>query len=155
MDNTEEFVGSLREWVGVFMQRSMADFLTYAKDKNLSMSQIGALMRIRHKGMTGVSDIGGDLGVTSAAASQLLERLVRSGLVFRNENPQDRRAKQIVLTKRGLQTVRKSMEARQRWFFTLAERMSVEERQLAISGLKLLITRTSELDRPSTDLNNA
>ena len=102
---TDPFVASLWEWIEVFMRRSMSNFILYSKESGLSMSQIGALFQIR-RGASGVSDIGDDLGVTSAAASQMLERLVQQQLILRSEDPHDRRVKQIVLTEKGRQISR-------------------------------------------------
>ncbi len=91
MDSREQFLGALREWTAVFMSASMGTFLQFAKEHGVSMPQIGALFHIRSKGSCGVTDVGDDLGVTSAAASQMLERLVQNGLVQRREDPDDRR----------------------------------------------------------------
>ena len=129
------------------MHRSMSGLLLFAREQGLSMSQMGALFYINRRGMSSVSDIGDDLGVTNAAASQMLERLVQNGLVARGEDPRDRRAKQIVLTESGRETIRNSMEAQQRWFVALADSMSAEERELAISSLRTLTARTGELDK--------
>ena len=151
MESTAEFVGTLREWAKVFMHRSMGSLLVFARKQGLSMSQMGALYHISRSGTSSVSEIGDDLGVTSAAASQMLERLVQNGLVTRGEDPHDRRAKQIVLTESGRETIRNSMEAQQRWFAALADSMSAEERELAISSLRTLTARRGELDRTEGD----
>ena len=104
-------VETLHEWMHVLMRRSMHNFMLFAKEKNLSMAQINALFRLNHKGACGVSDLGDDLGVTSAAASQLLEKLVQQGLVIRTEDPQDRRNKLITLTEAGERVAEQSMQA--------------------------------------------
>jgi DNA-binding MarR family transcriptional regulator len=124
------------------MSTSMGAFIQYAKEQGLSVPQIGALVHIHSRGACGVTDIGDDLGVTSAAASQMLERLVQNGLIERHEDPDDRRAKRIELTARGLRMVRGIMEIRQRQFAALAERMSPDERDLAISALRTLVARS-------------
>ena len=130
------------------MSTSMGAFLQYAKEQGVSVPQIGALIHINSRVTCGVTDIGDDLGVTSAAASQMLERLVQNGLIERHEDPDDRRAKRIVLTERGHQVVRRSMEARQRWFSTLADRMSPDERDLAIMALRTLVARSGASPLP-------
>ena len=151
MDSTIRFVGAFREWAEIFMHRSVSGLLQFAKERGLSMSQMGALFQLSRRGKRGVSDIGEDLGITSAAASQLLDRLVQNGLVSRDEDPHDRRAKRIILTERGHRTVRDSMEEQQRWYTTLAGTMTADERELAITALRILSTRTSVLDRPGND----
>lgn len=133
-----QFVEALREWVQVFMQHSMNGFLAHARAQKLSMSQLGTLMHIHRMGTCGVGDISGDLGVSNAAVSQLLDRLVETGLVERQENPDDRRAKRIELTDRGLQMIRDTIESRQRWFGELAALLSDEDLTTAVSSLQLM-----------------
>lgn len=137
---------SLREWLRITMRFSMRQFMQFAKENNYSIPQLNALFRIRYKGACGVSDLGEEMGITSAAASQLLDKLVQQGLVMRTEDPQDRRNKLITLTKAGMQVSEKSMQARQEWLDRLAERLSPAEQQQVQAALELLIERAAELD---------
>lgn len=139
-------VETLHEWMHVLMRRSMRDFMLFAKEKNLSMAQINALFRIHHKGACGVSDLGDELGVTSAAASQLLERLVQQGLVTRSEDPFDRRNKRIVLTEAGERIIQESIQARQKWLTSLADLLTPAEQEQVEASLRLLIERAALLE---------
>jgi DNA-binding MarR family transcriptional regulator len=139
-------VEALHEWMHVLMRRSMHNFMLFAKEKNLSMAQINALFRLNHKGACGVSDLGDDLGVTSAAASQLLERLVQQGLVARSEDPLDRRNKRIVLTEAGQRIVQESIQARQKWLTSLADLLTPAEQEQVEASLRLLIERAALLE---------
>ena len=94
------------------MRHSMHSFILYSKENSLSMSQIGALFQINH-GRSNVSDLSDGLGITNAAASQMLERLVQQELILRSEDPQDRRVKQFVLTGKGCRIMQESLQARQ------------------------------------------
>ena len=147
MSTSAEFLATLREWVEVFMNRSMHGFFLCAKERGFSMSQLGLLMHISRKRVSGIADIGDELGVTSAAVSQMIDRLVQQKLIARTENPDDRRAKRIELTEKGARVVHECTEARQRWLESLSSAMSIEERKLAENGLRLLITRTNELEK--------
>ena len=80
MPTTEQFTRAFHEWSEVFMRRSMRDFKRFMDDSGLSPSQINALMRLHYRGKCGVSDIGEHLGVTNAAASQMVDRMVQLGL---------------------------------------------------------------------------
>ena len=142
MDSRQRFLDALREWTAVSMRTSMGAFLQFAKEQGLSVPQIGALFHISERGTCGVTDVGEDLGVTSAAASQMLERLVQAGLVERREDPDDRRAKRIVLTGRGHRLVKETMEARQHHFAALADRLSAREREQAAEALRTLVARS-------------
>src|SRR3989337_3730822 len=83
---------ALLEWVRIFMRRSMREFVGWINRSDLSSSQIGALMRVYHRGECPISDIGEDLGITPAAASQMVDRLVQLGLLGREVDLKDRRA---------------------------------------------------------------
>ena len=136
----------LHEWLRVTMRYSMRHFMSFAKEHNYSIAQLNALIRIRYKGMCGVSDLGEEMGVTSAAASQLLEKLVQQGLVIRTEHPQDRRNKRITLTEAGEQVAEQSMQARQNWLDQLAERFTPAEQEQILAALKLLIKKSETLE---------
>jgi DNA-binding MarR family transcriptional regulator len=145
MSSTNSFVKVMQEWTEVFMRHSMRNFLLYSKKTNLSMPQIGALFRI-HKTPSGVSDLGDELGITPAAASQMLERLFQQKLVLRSEDPDDRRAKQIVLTEKGRQVLDDSMHARQSWLDDLAILLSDSEKKQVIAALDILIKKANQTE---------
>jgi len=148
MEQADPFVDTLQKWMEVSVHRSIRHFICYARESGLSMSQLGALFLIHRGGGSGVTDLGDDLGVTSSAASQMLERLVQQDLVLRSEDPSDRRVKQIILTDKGSQVVEESMHTRQRWVFDLAENLSDAEKGTIVPALNLLIDKASHLGQP-------
>jgi DNA-binding MarR family transcriptional regulator len=128
----------IREWSQVFMHRSMREFKTFMDETGLSFSQINILMRLFHGRSAGVSEIGDNLGVTSAAASQAVDRLVQMGMIERTEVPQDRRAKRLELTQKGRALIEKGIEARSNWVKGLTKALSSDEQEMIISALTLL-----------------
>jgi DNA-binding MarR family transcriptional regulator len=149
MQAAEPVVVKLQDWIEVFMRGSMRHFLCHARESGLSMSQLGALLHLHHAGSSGITDIGDHLGVTSAAASQMLDRLARQGLILRLEDPSDRRVKQVVLTDKGLQVIHETARARQQWLVDLAETMSGPEKEAVTAALEVLIERAKQLNQPS------
>ncbi len=137
---------TFRAWLHLVMRRSMRDFVLYARQNNYSVAQLNALFRIHHKGGCGVSDLGEEMGVTSAAASQLLEKLVQQGLAQREEDPQDRRNKRVAITPAGEKLVRQSIEARQGWLNALINTLSPAEQQQVNAALHLLIEKMQSLE---------
>jgi DNA-binding MarR family transcriptional regulator len=147
-DMTQELTKTLQDWIEVFMRRSMHNMLLFTKENNLSMSQMGALMNIhRHRGCS-VSDISDELGVTSAAASQMLERLVQQELIERTEDPNDRRAKQIALTDEGYHLLHESFRARHAWLGELAGSFNPDEQDLIQTALHLLLGKMQQVEVP-------
>ncbi|MBE3118444.1 MAG: MarR family transcriptional regulator [Candidatus Atribacteria bacterium] len=128
----------IREWSEVFMHRSMRDFKRFMDATGLSFSQINILMRLFHGGCAGVSEIGDQLGVTNAAASQAVDRLVQLGLIERTEDPEDRRAKRLALTQKGRTLIEKGVEVRSQWIEGLTDALTPEQQNMIISALTLL-----------------
>jgi DNA-binding MarR family transcriptional regulator len=154
MQQSDEFVTTLIRWNEALMRVSMQNFLRYSKEVGLSMPQIGALFQIQHRGIIGVGDMGSELGITSAAASQMLDRLVQQGLVIRSEDPNDRRGKQIKLTEKGLTVMHDSVRARQSWIDELSSRLSPTEKESIIAALSIVIDQTNQLEQGDSTLTD-
>jgi DNA-binding MarR family transcriptional regulator len=138
MSPTIVFTEVIREWSEVFMHRSMRDFRKFMDETGLSFSQINILMRLLHGGSTGVSEIGEQLGVTNAAASQAVDRMVKDGMIARTEDPQDRRAKKLALTPKGRALIEQGIEIRSQLVEGLTEDLTPEQQSMIISALTLL-----------------
>jgi len=148
MNRPDEFVQVLHQWIEVFMHRSMQNLHKYSKESGFSMSQIFALTFVSHRGTCGVTDLAEGMGVSNAAASQLLDKLVQQQLIGRTEDPSDRRGKQITLTAKGTQVIQESLSARHSWFSELEGQLSEHEKQQVNSVLKTLIKKGRQLDTP-------
>jgi DNA-binding MarR family transcriptional regulator len=145
---TDPFVDAFKEWIEVSMHRSMQNFIQYARKNGLSMSHIGALFHIHRMGRCGVTELGDHLDVTSAAASQMLDRLVQQELILRTEDPEDRRVKQIVLTDHGNLVLEEGLRARQRWLEDVAESLSDGEKNTIMAALDILTNKVRNLKQP-------
>ncbi len=86
-------------------------FMRSMKQHDISMPQVHALMYIYHMGECQVSDIGTLAGVSKAAASQLVDRLVQQGLVERKEHSLDRRTKVLKLSNKGMDLIKEGLTA--------------------------------------------
>lgn len=148
MDESEALSGQLRRLTQLVMHRSMHGLIHFSHEKSLSMSQVASLFRIRRTGSCGVGEIASHLGVSNAAASQLLDRLVQQGLVARSEDPMDRRGKVLVLTESGNRTLQESMKARQGWVADLSSSFNPEESRQVASALDLLAQKMEASDPP-------
>ena len=141
----DPLIAALHKFVEVFMRRSMQDFVLYSRNSGLSMSQIGALFRI-NKSAINVSELGEEQGVTSAAASQMLERLVQLQLILRTEDPDDRRIKRLALTGKGHRALQEAMQVRQNWMDGLTNTLSENEKEQVTAALNLLADKANQLD---------
>ena len=148
---SDQLADALKNLADAFAHHSMGGFFHFAKTTELSPSQIGALLHISHHGSLGIMNIGGEMSMTGAGASQMIERLVQQGFVERHEDPEDRRSKRISLTERGERTIRESQAARQLWIADLASRFSDEETGLVLDAMRILTTRMNEIEEPARD----
>jgi len=64
----------------------------------LTFSQLKLLRLVARRGTLSVSDVAAFLGVSTAAASKAVDRLVRSGYLNRAASPDDRRALRVTVT---------------------------------------------------------
>ncbi|MFN3741653.1 MAG: MarR family winged helix-turn-helix transcriptional regulator [Anaerolineales bacterium] len=137
---------TLHEWLRVVMRFSMRNLMLYAKEHNYSMAQLNALFRIYHRGSCGISELGEEMGVTSAAVSQLLDRLVQQGLAVRAEDLRDRRNKVVQLTEAGRSIVQDGMAARQMWLAKLVDSLTPQEQQQVEAAIRLLLEKARFLE---------
>ena len=110
------------------------------------MPQFGVLMQLHHKGVCGVSDISERFDISNAAASQLVDKLVQSGFIKREEDPQDRRAKLLNLTDKGKELIQQGIEERYHWVDQLSERLTAEERVQVSEALNTMTRAAQELE---------
>ncbi|MBN1316107.1 MAG: MarR family transcriptional regulator [Anaerolineales bacterium] len=148
MQETDALLLKIQKWMKLSMHYSNSEFIRYARECGLSMSQLGALFHIHHHGSSPVTHLGHDLGVTGSAASQMLDRLVQQELITRSEDPDDRRVKQISLTDRGRQVLQEGINARQSWLVELSRTLSDSDKETITSAFNILIDKAAHLDRP-------
>jgi DNA-binding MarR family transcriptional regulator len=155
MSSEKQFSQILREWAEAFMHRSFKEFKSFMDEEGLSPTQVNTLMRLYHKGSCGVSDIGEFTGVTNAAASQMIDRLVQMNLLERVESASDRRYKQLSLTEKGKQLVHRGIETRQRWFEDLTCEITAEQQKIVADGLTILTEAAKNRDANSRKLERS
>jgi DNA-binding MarR family transcriptional regulator len=147
MTKHTEFTQALRTWMDISMNRSWRGWSHFAKSTGLSMQQFSIMMQLHYRGVCGVSDISDRFEVTNAAASQLVEKLVQSGYLERAEDPSDRRAKLVTLSRKGKLLVGRGVEERFLWLDQLETGLSATQRDKVRDGLMILSEVASKLDQ--------
>lgn len=105
----------------------------------VSAAQHHALTIIDRHGETGrVLDVSAEIGITVGAASKLVDRLERAGLVERRPHPTDGRSSYIALTALGAASLRDATVARNE---VLAELLDPEAAVTVRAGLTVLQER--------------
>jgi len=146
MTDQLQLIGIIRQWMDVFTTRSMHDWVRYVKASGLSMPQFGILMNLHYSHTCGVSDISDRMEISAAAASQLVEKLVQSGLLERAEDPSDRRAKLLTLSEKGRLLIESGIEARTSWVNDLVTTLTPDEYDSVLAALGALTRAASRIE---------
>ncbi|MDA8219493.1 MAG: MarR family transcriptional regulator [Dehalococcoidales bacterium] len=107
-----------------------------ATDDNgsLSMTQLRA-MALLHQGRRLSSELARELGITPATMSEVIDLLVRKGLVERGDQPQDRRLTPLRVTPDGLRALKAARQRSLAGLQKLLERMEPGKVALLEKGL--------------------
>ena len=146
MSKQVQIAQPLRQWMDVFMHRSMRGWYRFAKSTGLSMPQVSILMQLHYKGTCGISQISERFDISTAAASQLADKLVQSGHMERAEDPHDRRVKVLRLSETGAKLVNDGIEERYRWMSELAASLNAEEKVKVAEALEILTKAAEKLE---------
>ena len=146
MTKETRFNQSIRTWMDAFMQRSMGNWWRFARSTGLSMPQFSLMTQMYHRGACGMSGISERFEITPAAASQMVDKLVQSGYIVREEDPSDRRAKLLNLTNKGRQLIDDGNEERYRWVDELAGKLNAEERSQIVDALERMTRAMQEIE---------
>jgi len=146
---TPQLIETIRHFMDIAMHHSFHERAHLAKLVGLSMPQLGILMQLHYRGTCGISELSERFDITNAATSQLVDKLVQSGLVQREEDPHDRRAKLLNLTGKGKEMIQQGTERRYRWVEDLAHKLSEQEREQVNEALDIMTRLAQELDLES------
>lgn len=95
-----------------------------------------ALQHVYLHGASPVREVAAGLSVSLSAASQLVDRLAKKGLVTRSEDVADRRITVIDLTQPGRELVKSMRERRSAWFDSITRNMPEDKRRAFLEGLE-------------------
>lgn len=142
MKESHQFSDRLKQFISLVFRIGMQNHYRFVKQQGLSMPQMMILYHIQRVGGCTVSDIGEEFGISSAAASQLIDRLVQQGYLVRKEKPQDRRIKETAVTEAGQRLIEASMNAHQSWVAGMVSRMDESTQQRLLPLLEELVSHT-------------
>lgn len=123
----EKFLKTLFDLADLVDRFSIIERFHFIQESGLSQSQMMSLFHLNHTPDITLSALANFLGISNPAVSQLIEKLVRSGLVIRIDNPADRRGKLLKLTDEGKKIVSQAKIAHHEWIQSLAETIDPEE----------------------------
>ena len=138
MSSQNTFLNAMENWANVYLFRSLSAYFDYLKTTGISMQQAYALTFIHYNGPSKMTKICEHMLVSAAAASQMVNRLEKQGLVQRAVDPGDRRVRKVLLSDQGQRFVRQSIEARQSWTKEIPGNLNEEQLDQISAALQLL-----------------
>ncbi|MCM4078619.1 MarR family winged helix-turn-helix transcriptional regulator [Paractinoplanes hotanensis] len=139
----DEVVGALlslsRAFVGL-AARSLADL-----DEDVTLPQYRTLVVLVSRGPQRIVDLAQELTVTSSTATRMCNRLVRKGLVARQERPDDRRAAWVTLTAAGRDLVGAVMRRRRESLAGLVGELAMTRPLAFAATLNALVEAADEI----------
>jgi DNA-binding MarR family transcriptional regulator len=132
-------------WMENFLFYSTRGWNRFSRTTGISLVQFEILNQINTRETWSISEISHHLEITAPAASQLVDKLVQSGLVYRSEDKRDRRARQLTLSPNGAQLVEKGRRGRHHWLDELAKSLSAEEKGKVVEALTILTKAAKEM----------
>lgn len=134
----ETITSLLHFWAENAMRQSMWAFLRFNQERNLSAPQINSLIFIYWHGHTSVNDLAKRWGVTKAAASQMVDKMVDQGWIDRTENPLDRRSRDLTITAAGQKLTEETQKFRHGWIDEFIKSLSPEDVQIIRPAFEIL-----------------
>jgi len=95
---------------------------------NISLAQLIMLDILKDAGEMRMGDLAECLSVSMAAATGLVDKLVKAGLVIRSSSPKDRRIVNVNITPKGRNIINRTNEARRRTIMEAFGNLSAADR---------------------------
>lgn len=116
----------------------------------VTLAQYRMLVVLGQSGPTRAAALAGQLGVDASTVTRMSDRLIRDGLVRRQDEPTDRRAVRLALSAKGRRVVTSIGARRRREFAALLQAVPVERRAELVNALRELDIASRALpDLPS------
>ena len=124
--------------LAAYLQRDLAEVCILA-DLRVGQFQVLAELRSRDPLPMNASDLARALVITSGGMTPVLDQLEGRGLITRQIDPEDRRARRIAITEKGRSLVGRAMEQRLARQRALNAVLTIEERELLSALLRKLL----------------
>src|SRR5689334_17956396 len=102
---------------------------------SLTRAQLRILAQLRQDGPAAVGQLAAHLSVTLPSITATVDRLVRAGLVSREDDPNDRRRVINMLTASGTALIERLQEGKRARLIAALEQLSPEESDVLARGL--------------------
>ena len=141
MNSQIEFLETVENWAKLYFFQSLTDFFNYLKHTELSLLQAYALVYLFYKGPLKVSTLCEHMLVSPQAASQLVDRLEKLGMVERIPDPKDRRVRMIAVQEKGEKFVEENFKFSQHWLTEIPADIDPQQAEQIAEMLTMLMAK--------------
>ncbi len=136
MVRVEQIVKEISTLMPKMARKMHRGFLSYSK---LSVSQLSIMVAIFEQGMTKAGELSKIMGVSAPSITGIVDRLVRANYIKRTPDGKDRRAINLMLTKKGQAEVKNlTNRVQQRWR-TIILGLDPKDREMYLVILKKIL----------------
>ncbi|WP_438005960.1 MarR family transcriptional regulator [Sorangium sp. So ce321] len=133
----QKVLGSMFEqFTRMMFSRIIAGLARTLHEEDFSVAQIAALHLVDQEGPMRVTALATSLGLSASAGSRLADGLVQRGLLAREEDPEDRRAKTLALTALGRRFVDQASVERVRVIMETARSLPADVPAAVLSAVR-------------------
>jgi DNA-binding MarR family transcriptional regulator len=137
-DQVEAVMAAARALVGI-AAASIADV-----DKIVTLPQLRVLTMIATRGPMNLASVADGLGVGAPSASRICDRLLKAGLLHRQEDPSDRRNVTLTLTQDGRGLIDRVTRHRRTAVRRVLRKMTAAQREAVAEAMNLFATAAGE-----------
>ncbi|OIV38699.1 hypothetical protein BIV57_04420 [Mangrovactinospora gilvigrisea] len=120
------------------VQRLLGGLRTVVHDPHLSFASAGVLSTLNRRGACRVTELAEAEGITQPAATQMVAKLQRAGLVTVTASDEDRRVRMVATTDAGRQRLAERQALRAERLAALLDRLSPSDRHDLAAALPAL-----------------
>lgn len=132
----QKILGSpLERFTRMMFSRIIAGLARALHEEDFSVAQVAALHLVDQEGPVRVTALATSLGLSASAGSRLVDGLVQRGLLARQEDPEDRRAKTLALTPLGRRFVDQASAERVRVIMETARSLPTDISAAILSAI--------------------
>lgn len=136
MEYQEDTIAEILRTIPVFVRKIHAGTIQHL---SLTPAQLFVLILVLEKKSCRLSDISRELSISAPTATGIVDRLERDGYVKREHDNKDRRAVNVVLTKKGQKFISESHVKKFDRFRKILRILTPEERKQYLHILRKLV----------------
>ena len=136
MSQRIDVINEILKIIPVFVRKVHAGTLQHM---SLTPAQLFVLMLILEKGPCRITDISRELAISAPTATGIIDRLERDGYVKRRQDTDDRRAVNVLLTKKGERFIHQSHKRKFERFRRILQVLSSVEQKQYLKILQKLV----------------